>query len=264
MAKPCAYCGKKGRLTKEHVWPSGFHDRVGRGTAHFSPLSGKVHGADYIVRDVCPACNNERLSALDSYFCQLYDDYLSVPRGFDETVVFEYDGALLPRALLKIAFNSARSARSELGPFMPLRGYILNGGMQPPGFAATAELVSPTYLENNSGPLPVVTEVRPTAYRSILGQLSTPHGDAALLRTVAVNSFYFHMLLKREEATPEDFTAAAIELPNTVKGVVPLSADGGSVTLRSSPQDGVSTLLPQYLSHRDQYRAFYERQDEGS
>jgi hypothetical protein len=77
MIKVCAFCGQERKLTKEHVWPSCFMDRVGRNAAHYSPKSGKVHGADYVVRDVCAECNAVHLAELDAYFCAFYDSHLS-------------------------------------------------------------------------------------------------------------------------------------------------------------------------------------------
>ena len=147
MIKTCAFCGQEKRLTKEHVWPSCFMDRVGRNAAHYSPKSGNVHGSDYVVRDVCFECNNVHLSELDNYFCDLYDRHLSIPLGADETVDINYDYDLLCRVLLKIAYNTARNAGSEVAPFQRLLPYILRGGRCPPGVALIGELVSPSLLK---------------------------------------------------------------------------------------------------------------------
>ena len=98
MLKICAFCGQKRKVTKEHVWPRCFMNRVGRGNAHYSPKSGQVHGADYVVRDVCSQCNNNCLTELDNYFCDLYDEYLSFPRGSNEEVILKYDYNLLCRS----------------------------------------------------------------------------------------------------------------------------------------------------------------------
>ena len=146
MTKTCAFCGQEGKLTREHVWPSCFLDRVGRGSAHYSPKRGKVHSADYIVRDVCSECNNVHLAELNKYFCDLYDRHLSIPLGAHEAVTLDYVYDLLCRVLLKIAYNTARSARSELTPFLRLLPYVLYEGKCPAGLALIAELVSPTYI----------------------------------------------------------------------------------------------------------------------
>ncbi len=94
----CTYCNEECSPTREHVWPECFLERVGKtgqNFAHYSPKSGLVHGADYIVRDVCATCNNIKLSVLDLYFCALYDHYFHEPKGSDAVVEFFYDFDLL-------------------------------------------------------------------------------------------------------------------------------------------------------------------------
>lgn len=258
MIKACAFCGQESQLTKEHVWPSCFLDRVGRGSAHYSPKSGKVHGADYIVRDVCRECNNVHLAELDNYFCALYDSHLSVPLGANESVVLKYNYDLLCRVLLKIAYNTARSAGSDLTPFQRLLTYVLHGGSCPLGVGLAAEIVSPTFIEDVSGPVPIVKEIRPTMYRSALGQLLTPHGNAVLLRIVAVNSFFFHLLLARNPNDLPSFDLAMAEFLLGVQGTAALDPNAGSVCLRSSPQDSLSSMLPLLTAKQDQYRRFFE------
>src|SRR5688572_21591733 len=130
----CAYCGLESVPTRDHVWPKCFLEKVGRGShAHYSPKSGKVHGADYLVKDVCAACNNNKLSVLDTYFCNLYDKYFCLPRDSDSVVEFSYNFHLLFRSLLKIAFNTARSASTEVQPLVRLAKYVLDGGSTPEG-----------------------------------------------------------------------------------------------------------------------------------
>ncbi len=261
MIKTCAFCGKEKKLTKEHVWPSCFLDRVGRGSAHYSPKSGKVHGADYIVRDVCSECNNVHLAELDKYFCDFYDKYLSVPLGANQVVSLNYKYDLLCRVLLKIAYNTARSAGSESAPFHRLLKYILRGGDCPTGVALIAELVSPTYIADKGKPIAVVKEIRPKMYRSLMGQLTTPHGTAVLIRVVAVNSFFFHLLLAREPEDCESFEMAMAEFLLGIHGTVALPSDGGTVQLRSSPQDGLSSMFPLFKAKSDQYRSFFDHRN---
>lgn len=259
MRRSCAYCDGDGPLTREHVWPSGFLDRTGRRGAHLSTRSGTVHGADYVVKDVCEQCNNVQLSGLDDYFCRLYDSQMQMARGFDERHTLVYDYELLSRVLLKIAFNSARLAGSDITPFAPLRRYILRGGGRPKGFFLAVELVSPAVPSDwarNSN----LRELRPQGlYGSKLGALMTPNGSAAVLRTVNVNSFFFHMLLRRAASSQSAFKRACRELPEYVEGVVPLPAGEASVELRTSPQNAISSIQFQLERHRDQYREFFDK-----
>src|SRR5437879_13415078 len=87
----CAYCDRAGTPTKDHVWPECFLERFGRGAvAGFSVKAQRVHGADYVVNDVCPACNSGPLSLLDTYFCKLYDESFHELHDLEATAVFRY------------------------------------------------------------------------------------------------------------------------------------------------------------------------------
>ena len=259
MATKCAYCGYVGKLSKEHVWPSGFLKKHKGNSAHYSPKSGKVHGGDYIVSDVCEHCNNNKLSPLDSYFCKLDDLYFSNPRGFNEEVIFEYEYDLLARILLKIAYNTARSAGSETSPFTRTTDYILHGNNRPTGISIIGELVSPTLVPDSQDPART-KEIRPTMYRSVLCQLLTPHSYAVLLRLVAVSSFFFFLLLTREPSNQTIFNRAVQELINHVSGTVLLKPECKSVILRTSPQDSLSSMLPLLHRKHKEYQEFFDGQ----
>ena len=257
MAKKCAYCGSVGKLSKEHVWPSSFLKRLEGNYAHYSPKSGKVHGGDYIVCDVCECCNNEKLSPLDSYFCKLYDLYFSYPRSLNEEVLFEYEYDLLARVLLKIAYNTARSAGSETSPFIRTTDYILYGNKRPTGISIIGELVSPTFVVDPKNPAHM-KEIRPTMYRSALGQLMTPHGHAVLVRIIVVNSFFFHLLITREPSNHTIFNRAVREFINFIPGTVLLKPTCKNVILRTSPQDSLNSMLPLLHGKRKEYKGFFD------
>ncbi|MCG7867004.1 MAG: hypothetical protein JAY74_11625 [Candidatus Thiodiazotropha taylori] len=256
MTKLCAYCRADTTLTKEHVWPSCFLDRMGREYAHYSPRSGKVHGADYVVRDVCSECNNKRLTPLDSYFCELFNSQLSEPKGAQESVELKYDYDLLCRALLKISYNTARSAGSETEPFEPFIKYVLTGEDRPYGLSLVVELVSPSFVRHDNGS---VEEVRPTMYRSARGELRTKHGTAVLVRVVAVFSFFFHILLTRHPQDRGAFQMATNEFLAEIDGTMLLDPTKDSVQLRSSAQDSLRSMLPLLHGKRDEYSNFFKR-----
>ena len=65
MSKKCAYCDQPGKLTRERVWSDCFWEREGREAAHFSVATQSVHGADYVVKNVCQQCNSTLLAPLD-------------------------------------------------------------------------------------------------------------------------------------------------------------------------------------------------------
>jgi hypothetical protein len=263
LSRKCAYCGAVGNLSKEHVWPSGFLERLEGKYANYSPKSGKVHGGEYIVHDVCKICNNEKLAPLDSYFCSLYDKYFLNPKGFNEEVVFEYDYDLLARALLKIAYNTARSAGSETSPFERIVDYIRDGRIRSDGFAVIGELVAPTVLIESNGSTLIPKEIRPNMHRSALAMLISPNGHAVLLRMIAINSFFFHLLIAREPFDQTIFDKAVQEFIDRVSGAVLLKPTYKNIILRTSLQDSLSSMLPLLQSKHKEYKKFFEGQQKG-
>lgn len=243
-------------MTADHVWPNSFLDRFGRHAAHLSIRSGKVHGADYVVKDVCATCNAERLSPLDTYFCLLYDKYFVHLQDFASTVRFEYDFNLLARSLLKIAYNSARQGISDPEPLAALKGFILGSEPCPAQFTMFVELVSPTLVPQVDGS---ICKVMPNMYRSVLGRFLKPGGDLVLLRVVAVNSFYFHLIVPLERLTQSEFDSVAAAFSENIIGVEQLSPRFSRVTIHTSPQDGIRSVIPQLRAYREQYRQFFAK-----
>lgn len=263
MSDRCAYCDGPGPLTRDHVWPECFLARTGRTAAHFAHQSGKAHGADYVVADVCSRCNNEILSELDSYFCGLYDQFFAEVRGFDSSVEFQYDFDRLARALLKISFNSARACGSEHEYLRQVRSYTLTGQPRPAQLALFLEVVSPSVVTNQS-PDTTRTVLPKNLYRTGVATLLTPHGHRVRPRIVAINSFYFHVVLPALPMTDAMFAEAADELGQNIKGVVRLQTGASKVTLRSSPQHALSSLAPHIQRHSATYREFFDRRSRDS
>ena len=259
MAKECAYCGSAGPFTDDHVWPSCFLDRFGRHAAHFSVRGQQVHGADYVVKDVCKTCNSERLSPLDAYFCRLYDEYFRFLHDFGSEVTFRYDFNLLARSLLKISYNTARQGVSNPKPLMALRGYITGSDPCPTQLAIFVELVSPTMAPQSDGS---ICKVMPNMYRSGLGMYAGPGGDRILLRMVAINSYFFHLLVPLEKLLQLDFDEMTDQFCQRLKGSVRLHPDTNEVTVNTSPQDGIRSMIPQLRAYREQYRRFFEKKNQ--
>lgn len=256
----CAYCDQKNKLTKEHVWPNCFLHRIGRNHAHYSPKSGHVHGSDYLVRDVCTVCNNEHLAELDAYLCLLYDKYFYKPLDAGGEIKFIYDYNLLSRVMLKIAYNTARSAGSEIEPFLKFREYILSGNDCPTGFSLIVEVVSPSYISDQDGNF---KKIMPLMYRSALGKLLSPHGKYVLVRVIAINSFFFHLILNKNDSNLEKFNLATEEFLNNVVGTQLVNPTNDLIDLKTSPQDSLSSILPLLIAKRDDYRKFFDKKKQG-
>jgi hypothetical protein len=105
----CAYCGASGEMTREHA----FSDWIGREFADVGRMESTVQGAParrfqglIKTKDVCPACNNGRLSELGNFAKALgmHDD-----RAPSELKAFRGDREKLTRYLLKCGYNDARA-----------------------------------------------------------------------------------------------------------------------------------------------------------
>ena len=127
----CAYCGQRSALTREHIWPRCIIERAPAYVMRFSGKANKVFAGDLFVKDVCSACNNGALSALDSYACGLYDEYFCRIVNAEEEVVFRFDHDLLLRWLLKVSYNSALASASDVPFHLPLRHFMLGQSGKP-------------------------------------------------------------------------------------------------------------------------------------
>jgi hypothetical protein len=196
MPKVCAYCGAPPPLTREHVWPAGFLKR-GSFELKFSARANKTFEGDLTIADVCGACNNGPLSALDDHACELYDRRFGKKVEPNAIVTFTYDHGLLLRWLLKVSYNSARSTGSDVDLLGLYRHVIKSPFPCSPAFAvAFVATIGPSlYLNETSGE---TRRIYPLAARS--GPMQLPGvdiADLAALRCVMINSFLFTLVICR-------------------------------------------------------------------
>jgi hypothetical protein len=222
MSKECAYCGLPRRLSREHIWPNGFLRRGSFGLK-FSARAGRTFEGDLIVRDVCEACNNGPLAALDTYACELYDSNFGRFPEHSVPVRFAFEYSKLTRWLIKIAFNSARAQGHDdaelLGRYRPV---ILAEGDSCPLYANVfVALVGPGTLE--CGPGHPTRKIYPQAARS--GPIIIPDVDGyqhVSTRMVMINGYFFSLILSRTPMMPSE---DVIQLLRRVPGE-PLALNG--------------------------------------
>ncbi len=246
-------------MTKEHVWPDCFLKRRKDITAHFSVKNKKVHGADYVVKDVCDECNSIILSDLDSYFCELYDLYFSKVVGPTDEVLFEFDFNRLSRVLLKIAYNSSRGGITDPTVLASTAPFIIGKESGPNGLIVLLEIVSPTTILAINDKQITHKEIPPLAYRSALTKLLTPNGNKVLSRLVGVNSYYFHLFIPNQRLTNIEIKTIRREVLRTLRGAVCLN-NKRQVKIVMSRRDGIGTLLPQIISEFNQYKGFFAKE----
>jgi len=211
-----------------------------------------------VVNDVCAECNSRRLSDLDEYLCRLYDSHLRHLQDFDSVVSFEFDGDLLTRMLLKIAYNSARLGGSDSAPLRAVRKYIIGVEPRPARIATFLEVVSPSLVDDPSMP-GGKRKVMPEMYRSAVTGFLANGAESIQTRMIAVNSYYFHLMLPAPELQVEKFEQLAEEFSRRIGGVVRLAPQGGRIELRSSTQDGLRSIVPMLSANREQYESYFAR-----
>ena len=137
-----------------------------------------------------------------------------------------------------------------------LRWFIAGRDSCPMQLAIFAELVSPTMVPQSDGS---ICKVMPNMYRSILGRFLGPGGDRILLRVVSVNSYYFHLIVPLSRLAQGEFESVATKFAENIRGVVRLSPGLKEVTIYTSPQDGIRSMIPELRTYREQYRQFFAR-----
>src|SRR5439155_14268353 len=131
MARVCAYCRSREPLTREHLFP-GFLQKLWPtyDVNLSSARPGKIMGPS-TIRDVCKRCNNERLSALDSYgrgFC-VANVRRFVKPGERGSLLYDYHK--LARWLWKVHYNTARADKGHPSLFHSLIPYIIGDERDP-------------------------------------------------------------------------------------------------------------------------------------
>ncbi len=152
----CAYCGNDRRATREHVIPSFMYSlqkQFTESVVGWNEVAGRMIKGEAKVKDVCAACNNGELGALDSYGKTLLSDCGLLVRNYKETTVsVSYDYSLLLRWLLKISFNSARTDGAHAPIFLDYIPFIMGLAPPPPRHrvACLLSLAAPELLKDHS------------------------------------------------------------------------------------------------------------------
>lgn len=206
-SRTCAYCGSGGPLTHEHLFTDGLLKRVTppENALQYLKKPRKFVDGDVTVKDVCSKCNNELLSSLDDYICKLYDECFKdfVHKG--ESIRFRYDFDKLARWLLKTIYNSGRVHNYGSHVFPKWIQYILYGLEKPEGITILVRIVIPHKVDSAAAYAKRLSEAIQKAGERVPAQVRIIE-DAnpsllryekifALYRIVALNSYYFHVII---------------------------------------------------------------------
>lgn len=193
MSEPrsCAYCGKPGPLTREHLWPAGIIQRAGVRYAYLGKQE-KYVDAELKIKDVCGECNNGPLSALDSYACDLFDKQFSRQARKHESRNFVYDYESLLRWLLKISYNVARANDSDGPVLSPLKEFMIAGlGAPPQHVQVRLELIHPSPNPRWTPGSSLPREIPASTVRCARVLMPDNPLPGTTLRLVALHSYYF-------------------------------------------------------------------------
>jgi hypothetical protein len=195
------------------------------------------------LRDVCQACNNGVLSALDNYICALFDRYfVHVLNRFDR-VRFEFDYHLLKRWLLKMCFNSARMHSSlDLIAYPALLPYVC-GHSTAAGRSVQLYLqlcypgvVPPEHLaQPNLRDAPVIWEPQDNRVGFLYFQV--PEVGSKVLRAVHLRSYSFYLAFFEPSAKASIAADFAKEFLAKIRATVLLLASRQKTDLVCDGQD---------------------------
>ncbi|EHQ29711.1 hypothetical protein [Mucilaginibacter paludis] len=209
--RKCAYCKKEVKLTREHIWPSCLITRMPELQVNYLKNNRLFTAGDLVIADVCAACNNIKLSPLDAYFCSLYDGYFKTYKEDLTPFKFEYDYNLLLRSLLKITYNSSRTVNREYNDFEKYREFILTGNGIHQEILIKLDIVQPAMVKGK--------KFYPSSARCGEIQIGGPTPNF-LLRLIAVNSFYFYIVISKSAVLRSDMEEEFNRIFDNLQGTI--------------------------------------------
>jgi hypothetical protein len=145
------------------------------------------------IRDVCEGCNNGPLSTIDSYFCELYDEYFAHQIASTQRIDFRYDFGRLVRALLKISYNATRSTGKHEAQLRRYAPVMLTNDCCPAGVYVKLATISPSYVQNRQLGERQLLEAR--SRRSGPISLEGPDDPEIITRIIQINAFRFYLVV---------------------------------------------------------------------
>ena len=218
----CAYCGSDRAATREHIWPGALIAKY-EGLLAYNPNTNKLHLGEPVVKDVCADCNNGPLSGLDRYLCRLFDEHFYKIISAGEAASFEYDYIQLLRSLLKISYNASRGTTNS--PVQKLHrqfaNFILKGGHHPKVMLRLQIVTTATMVTADTNEEKVI---RPAMMRCGILAYDGPMSKRFLVRMIAINSFWFYMIIPYKPEPEHKWKAVVegLEVWKTPPGVLVL------------------------------------------
>jgi hypothetical protein len=123
----CAYCGKNGKKTSEHIISRGVLELFTECNYTYNNNLKKVYQSEPVVNDVCSDCNNKKLTYIDAYATEFVKEYFMKDYEPNCNVLVNYDYNLLSKMLIKYAFNDSRALKKNISYFdEEVKSFLLN------------------------------------------------------------------------------------------------------------------------------------------
>ncbi len=265
----CAYCGKVGVLTREHLLADFLYRESPDQKLGYNQRADKFMTWEPVARDVCEICNNGPLSMLDNY-ARNFLSSIDYKRTYPVTVslAFEYNYDSLLRWLLKVSYNAARALSTVQPLLQDCVRYIRDGGDRPSVAFLALEVVRDTPIADNDRPgLPLEARawrfIPTKMFRVGYGGLNTSATDAIgvpdyYLRFVAMNAWQFYIcLVSRESSRPERRRLARLFQDSTPSAVF-LKPEGDRCSVEVSTKTGLESYEFQGRRVVNQWRQYIE------
>lgn len=268
--KRCAYCGNPSSLTKEHVIPRFIYDRrTEKWDTFFEPKEQFFQGEPQIG-DVCSRCNSGRLSALDAYVANIWDEYFETIVMPRDVVTFRYNFSLLVPWLLKVSFNVARAIKNNadaavLQRYIP---YILGKERTHPQLCIYLELMTPYFLspEEEKATNPILLQRLP---RDAKGRVMLEPREIrparsiempnVTVRLLSLHSYYFYLLLARDDMPDSKWKQRRRIMRDKVPSARYLAENATELRIKASTASFLDSKAPHMIAHADAYK---RRKDE--
>ena len=206
--KTCAYCGGNGPFTREHIIPKFLYRRYPDQNLGYNQKAGRYLEYEGIVRDVCRMCNSGPLSDLDAYG-KIFTESNRCHRTFTSRprILIRYDYQSLLRWLLKISFNAMRAMSRDTSSISACIPFIMRSDPMPFHVEALIEVIQNMTLtarERLLLPEPLRHLESVSSHRFRIGEFGLVEKLPTLCRFVAINAFYFYLILFDLATPPEE------------------------------------------------------------
>lgn len=262
--KVCAFCGKKGPFTREHVIPDFLYRKHPEQKFGYNPKADKFITWEAIIRDVCEACNNGPLSQLDRYGQVFYvDNKCERQYTTDKTLLINYDYNPLLRWLLKISFNAIRSAGGYSDLLLESIPFILEGESVPLHIYLFLEIVrSHRITEEDRKYLPEEAKNWDTLPAEMFraGWIVIPSDVHFVGRYVAINSFYFHLFIFHKKTIRQMRRRVLRNFQGRVGTVAFLNKEKRQISLTVSTRTCLDAYTDQAAMLKENWEEYWQNQ----